>query len=163
MKMLLAFMAAFLVFTSCAYAECVPDVFSGKVLRVVDGDTVDVQISQRKQIRVRLVEIDAPEHDQPYGAQAKAMLSDLVLDKTVSVVVTDPKPDKYKRVLGRIFVTDVNKSLVADGGAWAYREYLCDKALLKDEKSAKKAKRGLWGLPDAKPAPPWEWRHRKHD
>ena len=45
----------------------------GRVAHVVDGDTLDV-IVQGKRIRVRILDIDAPEQKQPYGHRSRQSL-----------------------------------------------------------------------------------------
>ena len=66
--------------------------------------------------------------------------------------------DRYDRTLGRIWLgnRDINRELVAEGYAWAYRDYLTDMSLLEDEKSARDEGLGLWSM--ASPVPPWQWR-----
>ena len=43
-------------------------------IRVVDGDTIRAE-AKGKEIKIRLVEIDAPEMNQPFGAQSKNFLN----------------------------------------------------------------------------------------
>ncbi|CAK0774704.1 micrococcal nuclease [Gammaproteobacteria bacterium] len=137
-----------------------PTTYEGQVKQVVDGDTLVLQ-SWWKKVRVRLAEIDAPEHDQPYGAAAKSALADLVNGRTVRVVSVNH--DRYGRVVGRVYVgdTDVNAVLVQQGHAWVYRQYARDKSLFSAEKEAKRARRGLWS--ENQPTPPWEWRARQRN
>lgn len=47
---------------------------SGHVVGVHDGDTITVLTADKRSLRTRLVEIDAPESDQPYGMRAKQAL-----------------------------------------------------------------------------------------
>ena len=86
-----------------AYGE---EVLRGKVINVVDGDTLDVQVGPGKH-RIRLAEIDAPERNQPWGDEAKRGLASKVLEHEVRVVVTDT--DRYGRRVGKIFLgqTDI--------------------------------------------------------
>lgn len=58
--------------------------FTGKVTRIVDGDTIDVRDGSVTR-RVRLLDIDSPEKDQPYGKEATRALSKLILGKSVTV------------------------------------------------------------------------------
>ncbi|MFX5839986.1 hypothetical protein ABTE60_21985, partial [Acinetobacter baumannii] len=51
--------------------------FQGKVVGVMDGDTVSVLTGDKTPIRVRLANIDAPEKGQAFGARAKQALSSM--------------------------------------------------------------------------------------
>lgn len=130
---------------------------AGKVVGVVDGDTIDVLVDRRP-VRIRLAEIDTPERGQPWGSRAKQGLSELVFGKDVRAVVVDT--DFYGRLVGRVYVEGlyVNAELLRAGHAWVYRKYSRDPSLLVLERQAKEAKRGLWRLPEAERTPPWEWR-----
>ena len=55
----------------------------GRVVRVLDGDTIDVMLSQHP-VRVRLVNIDAPEKKQDYGRWSEKIMKSLVAGKTVT-------------------------------------------------------------------------------
>ena len=57
----------------------------GRVVRVIDGDTLEVLTIDHSPLRIRLAEIDAPEHGQPYGSRAKQALSGMTFGQTVSV------------------------------------------------------------------------------
>lgn len=50
---------------------------AGPVVAVLDGDTVDVLVD-RKPVRVRLAEIDAPEKGQPFGTRSRQALASAV-------------------------------------------------------------------------------------
>lgn len=128
----------------------------GRVERVADGDTLTVRADDDR-VRVRLFEIDAPEHDQPGSSEARAALARKVDGKFVRVQVE--AIDDYRRVVGKVWLgeRDINRELVREGHAWVYRHYLEDRSLLDDEAAAREAGRGLWGLPD--PVAPWDWRH----
>jgi endonuclease YncB( thermonuclease family) len=129
----------------------------GRVVGITDGDTLTV-LMDRKQIKVRLAEIDTPESGQPYGSRARQALSDLAFGKSARVV--EQGKDRYGRTIGRVYVgsVDVNAALVRQGAAWVYRQYSHDGALLRLEQEAREARRGLWALPEAQRMPPWEWR-----
>jgi micrococcal nuclease len=107
-----------------------------QVLRVVDGDTIDVDIDLGFDIsftsRVRLAGIDTPESrttdkkEKVLGLEVKQRLKD-VLSKSSKIVIRTEKPDsteKYGRVLGWLFIDgaekSVNEALIADGYAWDY-------------------------------------------
>ena len=129
--------------------------FTGKVVHVADGDSITV-LRDREQVKVRLVEIDAPEMGQAFGNRSKQALEDLVKGQQVRVV--ERGHDKYHRTLGRIYRgdLDVNAEQVRQGMAWVYRQYAKDATLYPIEAEAAEQKRGLWR--DAAPVPPWEWR-----
>jgi micrococcal nuclease len=83
---------------SLVCAQVCASIYEGKVVGVLDGDTLTVLISGG-QIKVRLAEIDAPEKQQPFGQRSKQSLSDLVYGKRVKVNQEDR--DRYGRVVGR--------------------------------------------------------------
>jgi len=128
--------------------------FNGKVVGVADGDSITV-LRDREQVKVRLVDIDAPEKAQPFGNRSKQALAALVHGREVLVV--ERGKDRYQRVLGRVYRgdLDVNAEQVRQGMAWVYRQYSKDATLLTIEADAKEQKRGLWHDPE--PVPPWEW------
>jgi len=131
---------------------------TGRVVGLADGDTLTLLTPERRQVRIRLGEIDTPESRQPYGTRARQVLSELVFGKDARVVVQDT--DRYGRTVGRVYAgaVDVNAEMVRQGAAWVYRQYSRDAALLQLEVEAKAARRGLWALPEAERTPPWEWR-----
>ena len=133
--------------------------FSGKLVKVVDGDTVEVLREGRAE-RIRLHGIDAPESGQDYGRKAKEFILDVAAGRTVRVEVLDT--DRYGRTVGEIFLLDgrsLNRLLVREGLAWWYRRYSNDASLGALEEEARRARRGLWA--DPRPVPPWEWRRGK--
>ena len=137
------------------HASASSSVSEEHVLRVVDGDTL-VLASPNDGVRVRLAEIDAPEHDQPYGAAARDALVAMVSGRVLRMVATGH--DCYHRVVARLYVgdTDVNATLVRQGYAWVYRRYAHDPTLYAAERDARDARRGLWAQEN--PVPPWQWR-----
>ena len=50
---------------------CSAESLTGKVVRIVDGDTLVLLDSGNTQHRVRLAGIDTPERGQPFGKKAK--------------------------------------------------------------------------------------------
>lgn len=131
--------------------------WQGTVVGVSDGDTLTVLTNDKKQIKIRLTEIDAPEKAQAFGQQSKQSLSDMCFGK--DAVINDKGQDRYKRVLGRVTCAgvDANAEQVKLGLAWAYTQYLTDQSIAQLEAAAKASRIGLWA--DENPTPPWEFRH----
>ena len=69
--------------------------FTGKVVAVADGDTITV-LRDKKQVKIRLAGIDAPEKAQAFGNKSKQHMSDMVFGKDVRV--DDRTKDKYWRL-----------------------------------------------------------------
>ncbi|EKE8037952.1 thermonuclease family protein [Salmonella enterica] len=131
----------------------------GKVIRVLDGDTIDV-LQDKKPVRVRLLNIDAPEKKQAYGSWSTNQLKGLVAAQSVTVMYT--QTDRYGRIIGRVFTTngtEASRFMVQSGAAWVYGKYNSDNSLPALQQEAKEHRRGLWA--DSNPMPPWEWRHTK--
>ncbi|MDE1465939.1 thermonuclease family protein [Spartinivicinus poritis] len=133
----------------------------GKVISISDGDTLTLLTNNKKQVKIRLAEIDTPEKAQPYGQKAKQALSSMVFQKTVKADVQTK--DKYGRSIAHIYLgnTWVNAELVKQGAAWVYDHYSDSKKLKLYESEAKTNKRGIWTLPLTQQVPPWEWRRNK--
>jgi len=53
---------------------------------------------------------------------------------------------------------DINREMVARGGAWVYRQYYKGTDYLDIEFIAKSNKLGLWKTSEYQAIPPWEWR-----
>ena len=146
--------------------------FTAKVQRVVDGDTVHVEDEAGKNFKVRLIGIDAPEQNQPYGLASTYHLRELLLNKLV-LLKSKPKKgktysvDRYNRVLAKIVLDgrDINLSQVLSGYAWHFKRYQNQQSpsdresYSQAELHAKKNNLGLWG--EKKPIAPWKWRKIK--
>ena len=127
-------------------------------IRVVDGDTIRAE-AKGKEIKIRLVEIDAPEMNQPFGAQSKNFLNSLLYEKDVTLI--SQGEDRYGRVLGNLFSNElnVNMLMVKFGFAWVYDKYAKNSSLYKHQDQAKAENLGLWQAKD--PIAPWVWRKQK--
>jgi endonuclease YncB( thermonuclease family) len=138
-----------------------PQMITGKVISVVDGDTITILDTNNQKLVIRLEGIDAPELNQEFGSRSKQSLSDLVNGKTVNVL--GPKKDQYGLIVGKIALDskDINFEQIDRGMAWFYRPYAKElapedaKAYERAELNAKEDKRGLWRNPN--PMPPWQY------
>ncbi|QLI83257.1 thermonuclease family protein [Chitinibacter fontanus] len=135
---------------------------SAQVVGVADGDTITVLSDDRKQYKLRLAFIDAPEKAMPFGQVAKQALSDLIYRQTVTASIIDV--DRYGRGVAVIEHNqrDINLQQVTAGLAWHYTQYTKGQSSTDFERyesaqtQAKSQKTGLWA--DQHPTPPWDWR-----
>ncbi len=131
----------------------------GKVMSVIDGNTVEILTSENEMVTVVLAEIDCPELTQQYGDKAKAYLERLVLKKEVTVEFRGK--DRKGTNLGIVLIkgkTDVRIQLLQQGLAWtAERNPNPDLEIHKN--SAAESGKGLWK--DDNPTPPWIYRREQ--
>ena len=129
---------------------CSPASFSEKIIEgkpiIIDGDTIHIGKN-----KIRLHGIDAPETNQKCtldeetwncGIQSTLALKNFILDKEVYCEIIDI--DQYKRFVGICFVDNknMNKYMVRNGWAIAYRYY--STLFVEDEEIAQKQKSGIW-------------------
>jgi len=135
-------------------------VFYGPLVAVVDGDTFSAKV-QGVIMKFRLEAIDAPEHDQPYGASSTAVLREITRDQGLVLVFSDV--DRYGRIVVQAWVgsLDINAEMVRRGAAWFDSEYSHDEELYLIEEDARARRAGLWALPLADRVEPWVWRKEK--
>lgn len=135
-------------------------VLPGTVTRVVDGDTLKVQLSSGP-ITVRLDSIDTPESNQPWGPEAKAALKALLDGR--DILLEPITQDRYSRMVAVVYVgeTNVSAELVKDGLAWTFRRYATNPDYCRWEAAARDARLGLWARPVQERIAPWEYRALK--
>jgi micrococcal nuclease len=131
-------------------------VFTGKVVAVKDGDTIEV-LREGKAVRIRLEHIDCPETSQPFGKAAKQFTSDMAFGR-MATVVAQPRPDRWGRLIATIHVDGscLNKELVKAGLAWHFTRYSKDAEYAALERQAREAQVGVWASAGA--VAPWDWR-----
>jgi micrococcal nuclease len=106
-----------------------------EVTRVVDGDTVDVDIDlgfgmTYKKQRVRLMGIDTPEsrtrdlQEKFYGKQSKKFLSDLLKDRVVELISHDK--GKFGRIIGELFIDTIMIEGVSTNSAGSVNQMMID-------------------------------------
>ncbi len=138
----------------------------GMVRAVYDGDTVLLTTREESRLKVRLYGIDAPETQKPdrpgqaYGSIARRTLMYKVMGRRVTAELVDI--DKYKRAVAviRYAGRDINREMVSEGMAWAYRQYLQGayaSEYIGAENLARSRRAGIWREPN--PQPPWEFRN----
>jgi micrococcal nuclease len=163
----------FFLFLCLVFAPFVSaNTLSGKVLKVLDGDTFLIRV-QGQEEHVRLREIDAPEithrkkvGQEPWGKKARDFAQSLVRGKTVRLEVEDPdERDKYHRLLAYVFLNHifVNREMVLSGNAFFYpgpfRGMHADE-LQEAEEAAREKGRGVWDKRNGLKERPQEFRRR---
>ena len=146
------------------------DARSAAVTRVVDGDTLHIDIPDRddSKTKVRLLGIDAPEmgtSSQPamyYAREATAFLKRLTLDKEVRVHLDRQagSQDKYGRLLAYIELPDgrfANEVLLSEGYVYADRRFRhgYSQKYLHLEATARSLHNGLWAHVTRNQLPSW--------
>ncbi len=135
------------------------------VVKVVDGDTIAIDMNGKKET-VRLIGIDTPEtvdtrvEVQCFGKESSEKLKSLLDGKKVRIEIDagEGERDKYKRLLAYIFREDglfVNKQMIEEGYAYEYTydtDYKYQKEFKAAEARAKSGEKGLW-KPNACPTP----------
>lgn len=132
--------------------------FTGRVVSVTDGDTIDVLLADKTTVRVRFNGIDALERGQPFGNGAKKTLSEAFGGPT-DVHVVDLGQDRYGRMIGEAYSDGerLSVALVSAGLAWHYVKYSPeDDELAAAECDAKETRLGLRS--DPRHVTPWDWR-----
>ena len=124
-------------------------VLRGRVTRVVDGDTIRVDLAGIEE-RVRYIGIDTPERGQPYASEATRANAALVEDETVELRFDVDRRDRYGRMLAYVHLADgtmVNARLVELGFAQVLTvppNVEHQARFLALERAAREAERGLW-------------------
>lgn len=134
------------------------EVFSADVVKVIDGDTLEVR-HQGRTLRVRLFGIDTPEWQQEFSHQAEEFTRQRVERQRVELRSKDQ--DKYGRLVAVVHVggDSLNEELLREGLAWVHI-YYCKEPICRKwrqlEQEARIARRGLWK--NDTPVPPWKWK-----
>ena len=144
-------------------ASAAPKEETGRVVRVVDGDTYDV-LARSVVYRVRLLGVDAPEPDQPFGHQATDSVARLLGTKR-KVLLTRQGADLYGRTLAsvRLLVAGgpalaLDSLLVVRGWAWAWDPKHRVAGRAAQQVAAVTARRGLWKCGAVGVLTPRQWR-----
>lgn len=128
-----------------------------RVVRIIDGDTIVVQINGVQE-KVRLIGVDTPEifdargSAQCFGEEASEFTKSLLENQAVRLEadVSQDDRDKYGRLLRYVFLNDgtfVNKEIISQGYGHEYtyrRPYKHQTEFKTAELNAREAKKGLW-------------------
>jgi micrococcal nuclease len=141
------------------------------VLRVVDGDTIDIRDDVRGRLRVRVLGIDTPETKKPgfdvacWGPEATEFARSTMLGQRVALQPdpTQDRTDRYGRTLAYLVRADgfdyaIEAARAGTAKSYAYGGVPVSRhaAIEAAETEARAATRGLWGPPcygDTTPVP----------
>ena len=128
-----------------------------RVVRVIDGDTIEVCCIGWKRESIRYIGINTPETHhrtkgvEAYGKEAAEANRKLVAGKTVHLEFDVQRRDQYGRLLAYVYLEDgtfVNAWLVEQGYAQVMTvppNVRHQEMFLKLQREAREARRGLWG------------------
>jgi micrococcal nuclease len=143
-------------------ARADPVTVTASVLKVVDGDTVDVRDDVRGRLRIRVLGIDTPETRKPgytvgcWGPEATDFAEVNLVGQRVAVVPdpTQNPSDRYGRTLAYLVKADGWDYSVEAARAGTARAYIYDgnqvsryPQIAAAEQEARNAQRGMWGPP----------------
>jgi endonuclease YncB( thermonuclease family) len=156
MKKLLALIV---VATSVVSAVANGNEFQGKVVEVIDGNTLKVISTENETYKIVLLGIDCPELGQKYGDKAKKCLEKLALKKNVTVQLHGK--DRFGNYIGVITTSeklDPRFQLLEEGLAWT-SEKESQSDLVSTKTVAQEKGKGLWK--EKQSTPPWEYRKQQ--
>ncbi|WP_260761582.1 thermonuclease family protein [Mycobacterium sp. SMC-4] len=143
-------------------ARADPQAVTATVLRVVDGDTIDIRDDVRGRLRIRVLGIDTPETKRPgysvgcWGAEATEFAEQNLLGQRVAFVPdpTQDRTDRYGRTLAYLVKAGGWNYSIEAARAGAARSYVYAGnpvslfgQIAAAEQEARSAQRGLWGPP----------------
>lgn len=146
-----------LVTIGCSLDQGDRNLISADVIRVVDGDTIIVNISGKEET-VRLLLVDTPEtvHPtkpvQPFGPEASTFTKKLLTGKNVQLEMDVGERDKYGRLLAYLYVDDqmVNEILLERGLARVAYIFEPNTRYVDDfqtiQKQAQQQELGIWSI-----------------
>lgn len=133
------------------------DRIAARVLSIIDGDTIKVRTTNGEDT-VRLLLVDSPETNrnpaQPFGLEAAQFAEERLKGKAVWLELDGPERDRYDRLLAYVWADgeNFNQLLLQEGLARLayvydppYKHY---DAMLQAERKARKARKGIWSIPD---------------
>jgi endonuclease YncB( thermonuclease family) len=134
------------------------EVISGKVVSVIDGNTIEVLTADNETYKLMLHGIDCPELEQDYGDAAKKHLEKILSDKQINAEVQGKNRYGVRQVVIVMDDVDLRHELLKKGLAWTSEvNPLPDLESLKEE--AREKGKGLWKEND--PTPPWVFRRQQ--
>lgn len=132
-----------------------PNRILAKVVAVIDGDTIDVDLGEGNIQRVRYIGIDTPESVDPrqpiqcFSKEATAKNNELVANGIVGLEKDVSETDRYGRLLRYVYMGDlfINQVLVSEGYASTVSyppDIKYQEQFRQAEREARTQNRGLW-------------------
>lgn len=139
---------------------------AGKVIKVMAGDLLIVELGEGRVINLALSEVDCPEDGQPFAVEAKSYTEKKVLGKKIVITISQVSKNQSSGYVALFENSEniINHLLVHNGLAWhvqeglAYTEYT--EKLISLEEAARANKSGLWVQDN--PTPPWIFRTKQN-
>lgn len=134
------------------------DRVTGKVVSVLDGNTIEIAADDNETYKLILLGIDCPEVNQEFGDKAKSFTEQLLINKKVEVEWAGK--DRWGNRLAVVLLNgmDLRHEILKEGLAWtAERNPIEELEQLKNQ--AKQEGKGLWKAND--PTPPWIFRRQQ--
>lgn len=130
----------------------------GKVINVIDGNTLTIIGPDNKSEKYVLAGVDSPEPGQEHADKAKRFLEKLLLNENVSVQVSGK--DRLGNYIAIVMKGDVDPrvELLKEGLAWTAEKNPIPELEVHRMKAKEKG-RGLWKIEN--PTPPWIYRRQQ--
>jgi len=145
-----------ITFSLSSYAE---NFISGRVVSVIDGNTIEIVGQDTETYKISLFGIDCPEIGQEFGNHAKDLLKKIILNRIVDVKLQGK--DRWGNSLGIVLIdgkVDPRFELLEAGLAWTAERNPIEELESLREKARDNGK-GLWK--DKEPTPPWVYRRQQ--
>ena len=148
----------FIVALFVANSISAQDEQTGKVISIIDGNTLEVATSANDTYKIVLAGIDCPELTQDYGDKAKKFLERTLGNKEVEFAIKGK--DRWGNYLAIVTINgeDPRIDLLKEGLAWT-SERNPDPELESHRIHAQEKRKGLWKEED--PTPPWIFRRQQ--
>jgi micrococcal nuclease len=142
-----------------SFVVALPDGIAGKVISVIDGNTIEFQTLTNETFKFILSGIDAPEPNQEFGEEAKKSLAKLVKGEDAIIIIEGK--DRLGNRIGSLTYKkdrDPRLELLEKGLAWTVEKNPKPEFETLKE-AAKSSEKGLWTQPN--PTPPWIFRRQQ--
>jgi len=134
------------------------DGMNARVLRVIDGDTLEAEIDNET-FKIRLIGVDTPEtvhpflEEEEFGQEASDYLKSLLANQAIVLEFDEAVMDTYNRLLAYVYLRGIfiNAEIIKNGFSQAYTDYpfrYSDEFMAYEQKAKEKGV-GLWAYETA--------------